>query len=103
MTKRLRLPQEGATTRQIALAVNQLLLGRINAFGEVTLTANASLTTLSRPYIGSASVVLLTPTTANAAAALTSTFVTCRAGAADISHANNSQSDRTFNFAVLGG
>jgi len=43
------------------------------------------------------------PTTANAAAAITSLFVTGRGKqTATINHANNSQTDKTFDYVVLG-
>ena len=103
MTRRLRLPQDGASARDIAVLVNQLLIGRINAFGEVTLNAGSTSTTIERPYVGTESAVLLMPKTANAATALSTTYITCRRGAFDINHVSNAQTDRTFNFAVLGG
>ncbi len=101
--RRLRLPQEGATSRAIAHSVNQLLIGRINSVGEVTLTPNVTSTEVKRPYVGEGSVVILTPKTANAAAALSTTYVSTSRGAFTITHDNSPQADRTFNFAALGG
>ncbi len=101
--RRRRLPQEGASSRDIAILANQLLLGRVNTFGTVTLTANQATTTHAVPYINSNSVMLLMPTTANAAAALATTYIACSSGQAVLTHTNNAQSDRTFNFVVLGG
>ena len=101
--KRRRLAQDRATTRDIALLVNRLLIGQVNSYGSVTLTQSATTTTITEPYIMENSVVLLTPTTANAAAALATTYITCATGSATVTHANNAQTDRTFMFVVLGG
>lgn len=101
--KRRRLPQEGASQRDIALLVNRLLVGQINSFGSVTLTQSASSTAITEPYIMDNSVILLMPTTANAAAALATTYITCATGVATITHANNAQTDKTFKFIALGG
>lgn len=95
------LNPQRSSTREIAEAVNKVLKGRLNSTGEVTLTASATTTTIERPYITAESVVLLSPTTANAAAA--SPYITCAEGVATIHHANNAQTDRTFKFAILGG
>lgn len=87
----------------IAVAVNNLLRGKILPLGTVTLTANAASTTLSTPNIGANSAVLLMPTTANAAGALATTyFDTFAEGSCKINHANNAQADKTFTYVVLG-
>lgn len=103
MTRRLRLKPEGATSREIAFTINQLLLGQINSVGEITLVASQSSTLLERPYIGVDSVLLLVPKTANAAAEQPNIWITCASGVATLQHSNNSQIDRTFNFATVGG
>ena len=90
-------------TRLIAQAVRNLLDGKILATGSVTLTASAATTTLSDRRIGPDSVILLMPTTANAAAALATTYVASRGDqTATINHASNAQTDKTFAYAVLG-
>ena len=48
-----RLPQDGATPRQVAEVVNRTLDGGINATGSVTLTASAASTVGSIPSVGS--------------------------------------------------
>jgi hypothetical protein len=71
--------------------------------GTVTLTANAASTVLTDDRIGYDSAILLQPTTANAAAALATTYIseTGRVnGAVTITHANNAQSDKTFRYWV---
>lgn len=89
--------------RILADRINQLINGRSNAVGDVTLTANAASTTLTDARIGPDSFIGLMPTTSNAAAALTATYVTSRGkGTATITHANNAQTDRTFRYSIQG-
>lgn len=89
--------------RELALVVNNLLSGKMNIVNSFTITANAATTTLSDKRIGPSSIVLIMPTTANAAAALASTYFTGFTKAAcTVNHANNAQTDRTFTYAVIG-
>ena len=77
--------------------------GQTNNTVTATLTANVTTTTVSDARIGSTSVLIPMPTTANAAAALGSLYVTGIAKqTAVLNHANNAQTDRTFIFAVIG-
>jgi hypothetical protein len=88
---------------KIVTAVNQLAQGRSNAVGSVTLTANATTTTVSSQTCGAGSVILLSPLTANAAAALATTYVSAVAPKSfTLTHASNAQVDRTFGFVCLG-
>ena len=91
--------------REVASVANSLRDGKINATGTVTLTANAATTTLSDRRIGRTTKVILIPTTANAAAAIATTYLThpnASTEAAVINHANNAQVDKTFGYALLG-
>jgi len=91
--------------RDIATILNGVLQGKMNVTGTMTLTASVASTTLTDVRIGADTVVILTPTTANAAAALATAYQTYQNasdGAAVINHANNSQSDRTFIFTLIG-
>lgn len=82
---------------KILQSVRELFQGRSNAVGEVTLTANAASTTVTAPNIGAGTKPQLTPKTANAAAALATTYVSAvTVGAFTITHANNAQVDKTF-------
>jgi hypothetical protein len=48
-------------------------------------------------------VILLSPTTANAAAALATTYVSAvTQGSFTLTHANNAQTDKTFGYVALG-
>lgn len=89
--------------RRIVVAVNNILRGKTNNYGSVTLTANSATTTLNDIRIGIDSVVLLQPTTANSAAALTNVYIgTPGDQTVTINHANNAQTDRTFKYIVVG-
>lgn len=98
------LPVDGTNDqRQVATVVRNLVDGKINSTGTVTLTASASSTDVSDQRVGGDSVVLLMPTTSNAAAALATTFVSARAKQSfTVSHASNAQTDRTFSYVILG-
>jgi hypothetical protein len=88
---------------KIVLAVNELFQGRSHAVGTVTLRANQTTTTVSSDTCGDESVILLSPTTANAAAALATTYVSAvTQGSFTLTHANNAQTDKTFGYVALG-
>ena len=102
-------PRDGATPRELADAISQILAGKINAVSSstatlLTLTANSATTVYTNPLIGPNSVLLLMPTTSNAAGALGGLYVSSRAnGTLTITHANTATTDRTFGWALLGG
>lgn len=86
-------------------AINQLAQGRSNAVGTATLTINVATTTVTAINCGSGSTVILTPTTANAAAEFgngTIRVSTVANGSFTITHANNANADRTFLWAAFG-
>lgn len=97
------LPDVPTVLRRLTEAVNQLGTGRSNAYGSVTLTTSTTTTEVTDTKVGIDSIVTLMPTTANAAAALASTYVSARGiGKFTLTHANNSQTDRTFGYAIIG-
>lgn len=88
---------------QVANVLNNVLKGKLNNTGTLTLTANAATTTLTDSRIGANSVISLMPTTANAASAISTTyFGTFLDGSCVITHTNNAQVDKTFSFTVTG-
>lgn len=100
------LPPSGAAEREVAFAVRELINGRGNYMGTVTLTASATATVVSRTNANKSAAVLLFPMTANAAAALTTTYVTqanVTSTGFTITHASNAQTDRTFFYIMVGG
>lgn len=91
--------------QNVIAAIQQLTAGRSNAVGVVTLAVSASSTTVTDQNCSSGSVPKLVPTTANAAAALATTFTPIASisnGSFVIEHANNTQADRTFLYALQG-
>lgn len=94
---------EAAHRRDLADVLNNVLQGKLNNTGTLTLTAGAASTTISDPRIGANSVVLMMAKTSNAAAALATTyFDTFADGSCVVHHANNAQTDRNFTYAVIG-
>ena len=88
---------------KFAVAIQQLYAGRSNAAGTVTLAPGASSTVVNPPNCAPQSAVFLFPKTANAAAALATTFINSVGKQSfTISHANNAQTDRSFFYVCLG-
>jgi hypothetical protein len=94
---------QGAWLSSLSLVVQNIIAGKLNNNGTVTLTANAATTTLTDSRIGANSTICLMPTTANAAGAIATTyFDTFATGSCVIRHTNNAQVDKTFNFTITG-
>lgn len=89
-------------TRKLALAINRVLQGQLNNFETVTLTTSSATTVISDPLASAISKIWLFPTTANAAAALATTYKSAAAaGSITLTHANNAQADRTFDYILF--
>ena len=89
--------------RLLANGVNSLRDGKINATGTATLATSATSTAVTDVRVGADSVILLMPTTSNAAGGLATTHIgTVAKQSFTVSHANNSQTDRTFKYVILG-
>lgn len=88
--------------REIARTVNLLLRGQDNSSMSVTLAAGATETVVIDPRISLQTCVTLMPTTADAAAALPTTYVVCEKGKATIYHASSGTTDRTFTLGIQG-
>lgn len=100
-----RLPSEATNPRDISQVVNGILDGKLNSTGTFTCTVSAATTAVTDYRAGEDSIILLMPTTANASAEIGNgtIFISTRAKQSfTVTHANNSQSDRTFGYAVLG-
>jgi len=90
---------------RIVAAVRQLMQGRSNATGSVTLSPNAASTSVAAPSCAPGAQVFLFPTTAHAAAELGNgtLYVSAVATRAfTLTHADNTQTDRTFSYVCLG-
>lgn len=93
--------------RQHAHVINNIMRGKVNATGTVTLTANAATTTVTDFRATPECVILLMPTTANASAeqGAGTIYISSRSASDNqfvITHANNAQTDRTFDYVILG-
>ncbi len=83
--------------------VDSIMSGKINARGEVTLTASTTTTQVDDLRATTDSIILLEPRTANAAAALATTYTSITTNRSfTLTHANNAQTDRTFRYAIIG-
>ena len=102
---RRRVPPHIQDDRQTALVINQILDGKLNSVGEFTCTASAAWTAVTDFRCGKESVVLLIPTTDNAASEVGAGTIYISATnkqSFTVTHANNSQTDRTFRYILIG-
>ena len=98
------MPDEAQHRRMMARAINTLMSGDSNAVLQVTLDPSVATTTVIDKRISFTTGPMMIPTTANAAAevAAGSLYVVPTQGQCVIHHANNTQTDRTFQMALLG-
>lgn len=98
-----KLNPAGSTPREISEVVNNLVEGKSNNTGTITLAvASATTTTLNDERIGYESIILFMPTTANAASAMTNLYVSARAkGSATLTHSANTSADKTYSYVVI--
>lgn len=84
--------------------INNILNGGIDSVGSVTLTTSTTDTTVSSVSITNDSFIGLTPTTLNAAGALSTTYVSSRVAGSYfiLTHSNTATADRTFVYSILG-
>ncbi len=87
----------------IADALNRAIRGNLDAVGTFTLAAGVTTTTVTDNLFYFDQVVVWSPTTANAAAALAGLYISARAnGSFTLTHANTGTTDRTFFYVRLG-
>jgi hypothetical protein len=92
--------------QRIVDAIMQLNEGRQASIGDLTLRANQATTVVSFPNCSTECRVFLFPQTANAAAAVPTTYilkVDILRRQFTINHANNAQTDKDFSFLCIGG
>lgn len=90
---------------KINQAIEQIDQGRLNCSGTFTLAASATTTTVSAPTVANGTEIVFSPVTADAAAAMATTFIipaNVSAGSFIVSHASGASVDRTFNFVAIG-
>lgn len=88
--------------RLLMKAINRAIAGKLNCTGKVTLTASVTSSTVADNNCLASSTITLQPTTAHAATELATAYIVASDSSFVIHHANNSQTDRTFNYAILG-
>lgn len=87
--------------RNLAMLVRQILGGRTNAVGDITLSNGSGTTTLTDERIGADSHLTFMPQTANAAALAVMPYASSRLkGSATLTHTSSAQSDLTFTYKV---
>lgn len=98
-------PSERDTFRIVQAIIS--LLRKWNASGQVTLRPNQTTTVVTKLIstgvvnVAIGDEVMLSPRTANAAAALATTYISAVGqGTFTITHANNAQADKTFGWGV---
>src|ERR1044072_7316279 len=85
-------------------AVRALAEGASNSLSQVTLTPSATTTTVLDSLATADSHVALCPLTANAAAAIPTTYVSARSpGAFTLTHANAAAVDRPLSYRISRG
>jgi ribosomal protein L1 len=92
--------------QRIVDSIIQLTQGRQNSVGDVTLRDGQVTTTVSFPNVSKDSRIFLFPQTANAAAAVPTTYIlkaNILQKSFTITHANAGTTDRTFSFLAIGG
>ena len=90
--------------RELQLVVNELLNGRSNNTGTVTLSTSTTTTTVNNPIVHENSVVLLFPQTASAATeqGAGGLYAVAGDGSFTVTHSNSATADRTFGYVVAG-
>lgn len=90
---------------RIVRSIRDLFEGRSNAKGQFTCTIDAASTVVTAPNCGLESEIFLFPRHANAAAELGAGTIYVSGvaqGAFTVAHANNSNANRTFSYAIVG-
>ena len=99
----LSMPDNSQHLRLVSLTLNNVMDGKLNSTGEITLTASATSTTLTDARIGGDSVIVFMPITANGKTAENNLFVSARAsGSATLTHASSSNNDQNFAYIIIG-
>lgn len=97
------LPNEKDHRRAIAQTLNNTIQGKLNAVTSITLAVSATTTTITDKRIGANTWIGLQPTTADAAAALSTTYVSAQTnGSATLTHTSAATADRTFAVLLIG-
>jgi hypothetical protein len=98
-----RLPPFGGDQRAVAEIVNNIMDGKTNNIGKVTLAQSATTTTLTDARIGIDSVILFTPLSDHSASEMAHLYISAQTtGSATITHRNTGHTDLNFQYIVVG-
>ena len=104
MSSFIALPYAGGDPRQVAFVVNNVLEGKLNSTGTVTLTNSSATTVVDDKRVGVDSIILFMPINANASTeqAPGTMFVSSRGKQTFTITHNNNANTRTFGYIVIG-
>lgn len=91
--------------RRIHEAFSNLFAGKMNCTGTFTCTQNQASTAVTDPRCGPESVIVYTPTTANASAEVGNgtIYISAKAdGSFTVTHANSATASRDFDYIIIG-
>ena len=97
------MPDNTQHLRLVSTTLNNVMDGKLNSTGTITLTASATSTTLTDARIGGDSVIVFMPITANGKTAEDDLFVSARAnGSATLTNASTGNEAQNFANIVIG-
>jgi len=89
--------------KSLSQAVNALIGGKSANMGTFTLAASVTTTVVTDNLFESNQVVIWSPATANAAAAMTNVYLSARAkGSFTLTHSSTASTDRTYLYVRVG-
>ena len=99
----LSMPDQAQHLRLVSTTLNNVMDGRVNSTGAITLRASQTTTTLEDARIGGDSVIVFMPITANGKTAENDLFVSARqSGQATLTHASSGNTDQNFAYIIVG-
>lgn len=104
-TPALHFPDWKIGFAQLGVIVQRVMQGKLNNAGTVTLTDSSATTAVTDKRVGTNSKITFTATTANAAAEVGAGgfYVSAKGdGTFTLTHANNAQTDRDFDYTIGG-
>lgn len=95
----------GTDLTKINDSIEQMNQGRLNCSGTFTLDTGATSTVVNAPTVASGTRITFSPTSADAAAAMPTTYIldsNVSAGSFIVSHATSGATDLSFSFIAIG-
>lgn len=98
----MQIPSNLSDPHNLRIAIEKIVRAIANTGGKVTLRTGQTTTVVPHNKVNPNSVINLTPQTANAAAAMNTTYVVAQSGQFVITHANTNTTDRTYGYSING-